>query len=338
MTITAWRKSAVAPRGSLSRPSSNTCRNRSQTLGSAFSNSSSSTTENGWRRIRRHERRVLGARRRRRRASATREPGFWYSLMSSRIIRSPEPNRNSASALAISVLPVPVGPTNSSTACGRVGSVSPALSSATRSTMHSTASGWPITRAPKNARSASTSSRSRSSSSVARQPRALGDRREHVGQRQRLVALAPAPRRLAAARAARPAAPRRRGSGGRARAPRAAPPVGARRGLRRERERARLVHRLDADDVERVAHRRPRAHEPLVGGRLDDPGDVHARAPRARASSRSSTPRCGFWRSCPRRAAPRTAGTIHSTRSPSSVLHDVAHAAFELADVASCPR
>src|SRR3954463_15548454 len=54
--------------------------------------------------------------------------------MSRRIIRSGEPNRYSASALAISVLPVPVGPTNSSTACGRVGSVSPALTRATRST------------------------------------------------------------------------------------------------------------------------------------------------------------------------------------------------------------
>ena len=160
--ITAWRKSATAPRGSLRRPSSNTCRNRSHTPGSAFSNSSSSTTENGWRRIRPTSdasvptssspsiRRAL--------------PGFWYSDRSSRIIRSPDPNRYSASALAISVLPVPVGPTKSSTPSGRVGSVRPALSSATRSTTHSTASGWPITRVAKNARSSSTSSRERSSS------------------------------------------------------------------------------------------------------------------------------------------------------------------------------
>ena len=52
MMITVWRKSVASPRGSLRRPSSNTCRNRSQTPGSAFSTSSSSTTENGWRRIR----------------------------------------------------------------------------------------------------------------------------------------------------------------------------------------------------------------------------------------------------------------------------------------------
>ena len=167
MMITAWRKSAGSPRGSLSRPSSKTCRNRSQTLGSAFSNSSSSTTENGWRRIRATSEASSGSPEPSIRRA---EPGFWYSLQSIRIIRSPEPNRCSASALAISVLPVPVGPTNSSTACGRVGSVSPAFSSATRSTMHSTASGWPITREPKKTRSASTSSRTRSSSSSGGSP------------------------------------------------------------------------------------------------------------------------------------------------------------------------
>ena len=42
-----WRKSTVWPLASVSRPSSNTCRNRSQALGCAFSNSSSRTTENG---------------------------------------------------------------------------------------------------------------------------------------------------------------------------------------------------------------------------------------------------------------------------------------------------
>ena len=52
----AWRKSATWPRASVSRPSSNTCRNRSQTLGCAFSNSSSSTTENGCLRTRCDER------------------------------------------------------------------------------------------------------------------------------------------------------------------------------------------------------------------------------------------------------------------------------------------
>jgi hypothetical protein len=44
----------------------------------------------------------------RRRSNAS---GDWYSLMSTRISRSAEPNRNSARVFAISVFPVPVGPT-----------------------------------------------------------------------------------------------------------------------------------------------------------------------------------------------------------------------------------
>ena len=190
------------------------------------------------------------------RASAARSPGSGTRSCRAGSSGRREPNRYSASALAISVLPVPVGPTNSSTACGRVGSVSPALSSATRSTMHSTASGWPITRAAKNARSASTSSRSRSSSSDGRQPGALGDRRQHVGHRQRRRRPAGAGASPPAARAARPAARRRRGSGGRARAPRAAPRDRCRRGRAASASVRALVHRLDPHDVERVAHRR----------------------------------------------------------------------------------
>jgi len=42
--------------------------------------------------------------------------------------------------------PVPVGPASRNTPCGRVGSVTPALIIATRSTRQSTASVWPITR------------------------------------------------------------------------------------------------------------------------------------------------------------------------------------------------
>ena len=60
--------------------------------------------------------------------------------MSSRTSRSAEPNRNSASVFAISVLPVPVGPTKRKTPSGRVGSVTPALIIAIRSTTQSTAS------------------------------------------------------------------------------------------------------------------------------------------------------------------------------------------------------
>ena len=72
--------------------------------------------------------------------------------MSRRIIRSTEPNRNSETALASSVLPVPVGPANRNTPIGLSGSFSPALSMAMRSTMASTASSWPITRAVKKSR------------------------------------------------------------------------------------------------------------------------------------------------------------------------------------------
>ena len=72
--------------------------------------------------------------------------------MSRRIIRSTEPNRNSETALASSVLPVPVGPANRNTPIGLLGSFRPALSMAMRAIMASTASSWPITRAAKKSR------------------------------------------------------------------------------------------------------------------------------------------------------------------------------------------
>ena len=92
-----WRKSATWPSASVSRPSSNTCRNRSQTRGCAFSNSSSSTTEKGCLRTRLIERvglaippppRILAM-----------DSAVWNSLMSRRIMRSTEPNRYSAMRL-----------------------------------------------------------------------------------------------------------------------------------------------------------------------------------------------------------------------------------------------
>ena len=67
-------------------------------------------------------------------SSRSSDSGVWYSLMSSRTRRSAEPKRNSASAFAISVFPVPVGPTKRNTPSGRVGSVTPALIIAIRST------------------------------------------------------------------------------------------------------------------------------------------------------------------------------------------------------------
>ena len=139
--IMQWRKSATWPMASVSRPSSNTCRNRSQIVACAFSNSSSSTTENGCLRTRLiSESRVVAAQ------DLVRGLGVWNSLMSRRIMRSTEPNRYSATVLASSVLPVPVGPANRNTPIGLPGSLRPALSMAMRSTMAVTASSWPMTR------------------------------------------------------------------------------------------------------------------------------------------------------------------------------------------------
>ena len=59
------------------------------------------------------------------------------------------PKRYSASVLASSVLPTPVGPTKKSTPSGRVGSVISALMSVTMSATVLTASVWPITRSSK---------------------------------------------------------------------------------------------------------------------------------------------------------------------------------------------
>jgi len=143
MMIIAWRKSAVDPEASVKRPSSKSCRKMSQTCGTVFSISSSSTIENGCLRIwwTRAPLSTLGAApagRPRIRSSAS---GPCSSLISRRIIRSGEPKSHSASALAIAVFPVPVGPAKRKTPSGRRASFSPALTSATRSTRQSTASG-----------------------------------------------------------------------------------------------------------------------------------------------------------------------------------------------------
>ena len=302
--ITAWRKSATAPRGSLSRPSSNTCRNRSHTPGSAFSNSSSSTTENGSRRIRLTSdasppksssppsmRRAL--------------PGFWYSDRSIRIIRSPEPNRYSASDLAISVLPVPVGPTNSSTACGRVGSARPGLQQRDPLDDALDRLGLPD-HAPGEERAqrvdvepfAVVEQRQR-------QPGALGDRGQHVGEFQRrVVPAAPAHRRQQREQRAgqrvvaeEVAAERQRLAQHRA--------VGSRCGAIGQRERPRLVHRLHAHDVERVAQRRPCPHEPLVRRRIDHAGDMQAPVGHPRQQQVEQTTRVAAV-DARRRAASRT--------------------------------
>ena len=112
--------------------------------------------------------------------SRSKASGDWYSLMSIRTSRSADPKRNSARVLAISVLPVPVGPTKRNTPSGRVGSVTPALIIAMRSTMQSTASGCSSTRSVKKERTSSSGSGAAASSSASGKPGARCQRGQHV--------------------------------------------------------------------------------------------------------------------------------------------------------------
>ena len=66
--------------------------------------------------------------------------------MSMRTIARSSSNRNSASALASSVLPTPVGPRNRNEPVGRSGSATPERARRTASETARTASGWPTTR------------------------------------------------------------------------------------------------------------------------------------------------------------------------------------------------
>ncbi len=68
--------------------------------------------------------------------------------MSMRIMARSSSNRNSASALASSVLPTPVGPRNRNEPVGRSGSDTPARARRTASDTACTARAWPITRCP----------------------------------------------------------------------------------------------------------------------------------------------------------------------------------------------
>ena len=67
--------------------------------------------------------------------------------MSMRTIARSSSNRNSASALASSVLPTPVGPRNRNEPVGRSGSATPERARRTASDTARTASAWPTTRA-----------------------------------------------------------------------------------------------------------------------------------------------------------------------------------------------
>ena len=70
----------------------------------------------------------------------------WYSLMSSRTMRSSLPKSASARARASSVLPTPVGPRKRKLPIGRSGSASPARERSTASATAATASSCPTTR------------------------------------------------------------------------------------------------------------------------------------------------------------------------------------------------
>src|SRR4029077_14675255 len=65
--------------------------------------------------------------------------------MSKRTIRSSSPKSASASALASSVLPTPVGPRKRKLPTGRFGSFNPPRARITASATASTASSWPTT-------------------------------------------------------------------------------------------------------------------------------------------------------------------------------------------------
>ena len=69
-----------------------------------------------------------------------------YSDMSIRTIAFSLSNRNSASALASSVLPTPVGPRKMNEPIGRSGSPRPARERRIALDTRLTASSWPITR------------------------------------------------------------------------------------------------------------------------------------------------------------------------------------------------
>ena len=69
-----------------------------------------------------------------------------YSLISIRIMLRSSSNRHSASVLASSVLPTPVGPRNKKLPIGRLGSAIPARERMMASATFSTASSCPMTR------------------------------------------------------------------------------------------------------------------------------------------------------------------------------------------------
>ncbi len=128
MMITVFLKSTTRPWPSVRRPSSRIWSSELKMSGCAFSISSNSTTLNGLRRTfsvswppSSNPTNPGGA-------PNSRETVCFspYSLMSSEISAFSSSNRNSASALASSVFPTPVGPAKMNEPEGRFGSLSPA--------------------------------------------------------------------------------------------------------------------------------------------------------------------------------------------------------------------
>ena len=243
-----------------------------------------------------------------------------------------EPNRYSASALAISVLPVPVGPTNSSTACGRVGIGQPRLDQrdpldhaldrlgladhaarrrtraarrrrAARARPAATA-GSPersvIVAARRHRQRASPPARRVASSSESSAPGSARVAEEVAAERERLAQHGVVGAAARRARRARACAARRSAPPARRRTRRAAP--AARAAAARSRPASTIAGHVDA----RVRHARAAA------GRATPPRVL---AGDARVQQRLEL------------------GTIHSTRSPASVLHEWRMRALELADV-----
>ena len=125
--MTVLRKSTVRPCPSVSRPSSSSCSSALKTSGCAFSTSSNRITWYGRRRTASVSSAALvvadvAGRR-------TDQPGDGVPLHVLGHVEaqqaSSSSNRNSASALASSVLPTPVGPRNRKQPMGRFGSLKP---------------------------------------------------------------------------------------------------------------------------------------------------------------------------------------------------------------------
>ena len=155
MITTASDRYTRRPRPSVSHPSSNACRNRFSSSGLAFSISSSSTTVQGLSRswfVSKPPRSLPTMPRGMPISLSTDTAPSWYSDMSMRIIFFSSPKRNSATALASSVLPTPVGPRNSSTPSGRSKPpLSGPLFRTSRRASARTACSWPTTRRARRA-------------------------------------------------------------------------------------------------------------------------------------------------------------------------------------------